>query len=56
MISEPGENPSPWFCAAVLTCTPFLFVGIDLRRDVQPPPGGRARGTVNASFGHGSRQ
>ena len=27
MMTEPGENPSPWFCAVVSTCTPLTFAG-----------------------------
>ena len=56
MISLPGEKPSPLFCAAILMCTPLSFAGAilvaTLRRRLVAVPAC----TVNASFGHGSRQ
>ena len=56
MISLPGENPSPLFCAAVLTCTPLSFAGAIFLAMLRRRPVGVPARTVNASFGHGSRQ
>ena len=46
----------PCSAAVVSTCTPLLVGRVDGRRDVEPATGGCPRATVNASFGHGSRQ
>src|SRR5690348_3114364 len=56
MICAPGENPSPLFCAAVLTRTPLSFGGATLRTTLSFRPVVVLACTVNASFGHGSKQ
>ena len=56
MITEPGEKPSPKFSAAVLTWTPLTFVGSTVEETFSRRPVVVVAGTVNASFGHGSRQ
>ena len=57
MITEPGEKPSPRFCAVVSTCTPLMFVGSSLGEMLsRRPVAVSCAATVNASFGHGSRQ
>ena len=56
MISLPGEKPSPLFCAAVLMCTPLSLAGAILVATLRRRPVGVLACTVNASFGHGSRQ
>ncbi len=56
MISDPGENPSPWFCAAVATWTPFLFAGASFDEMASRRPVVVGAAIVKASFGHGNRQ
>ncbi len=55
-ISAPGENPSPLFCAAVLTCTPWMFAGSSAGEMLSRRPVLVGAATVNASLGHGNRQ